>query len=41
MVGPSGEEWPPRCDRGEYAGIEEVEFGRAVVELEFLIPFGR
>jgi hypothetical protein len=32
LVGRSGEELPPRCDRGDDAGIEEGEFGRTVVE---------
>ncbi len=41
LVGLSGEEFLRRYDRGDYAGIEEDEFGRRVVELEFVIPFGR
>ena len=41
LVGRSGEELPPRCNRGDDVGIEEGEFGRAVVELGFLIPSGR
>ncbi|MBA3414273.1 MAG: hypothetical protein H0U10_03495 [Chloroflexia bacterium] len=41
QVGLSGEEFLRRYDRGDYAGIEEDEFGRAVVELSFLVSFGR
>jgi len=41
LVGLSGDEFLRRYDRGDYAGIEEDEFGRRVVELEFVIPFGR
>ncbi len=41
LVGLSGEEFLRRYDRGDYAGIEEDEFGRAVVELSFLVSFGR
>ncbi len=41
LVGLSGDEFLRRYDRGDYAGIEEDEFGRAVVELSFLVPFGR
>ena len=41
LVGLSGDEFLRRYDRGDYVGIEEDEFGRRVVELEFIIPFGR
>jgi hypothetical protein len=41
LVGLSGDEFLRRYDRGDYAGIDEDEFGRRVVELSFLIPFGR
>lgn len=41
LVGLSGTEFIRRYDRGDYAAIEEDEFGRAVVELSFIIPFGR
>jgi hypothetical protein len=41
LVGLSGEEFLRRYDRGDYAGIEEDEFGRRVVHLSMLIPFGR
>lgn len=41
LVGLSGAEFLRRYDRGDYAGIEEDEFGRAVVMLEMTIPFVR
>lgn len=41
LVGLSGEEFLRRYDRGDYAGSEEDDFGRAVIHLEFVIPFGR
>ena len=40
-LGISGEEFLRRYDAGEYAGIEEDEVGRAVVNLRFSIPFAR
>ena len=40
-LGISGEEFLRRFDAGEYAGIEEDEVGRAVVNLIFTIPFAR
>lgn len=40
-IGMSGEEFLRRYDRGDYAGIEEDEFGRKLIRLEFLIPFAR
>ncbi len=41
LVDLSGEEFLRRYDRGDYAGIEEDEFGRRVVRLSMSIPFGR
>ncbi len=41
LVGLSGEEFLRRYDRGDYAGIEEDEFGRRIVRLEMSIPFVR
>ncbi len=41
LVGLTGEEFLRRYDRGDYAGIEEDEFGRRVIALEMSIPFVR
>lgn len=41
LVGLSGEAFLRRLDRGDYAGIEEDEFGRRVVRLAMIAPFGR
>ena len=42
MLGISGEEFLRRYDAGAYVGIgEDTPLGRAVVSLEFTIPFAR
>lgn len=42
LLGVSGEEFLHRYDAGEYVGIGEgTALGRAVVSLEFTIPFAR
>ncbi len=41
LIGMSGEEFVRRFDAGEFSGIEEDEFGRAVVTLSFYVPFAR
>jgi len=41
LVGLSGEEFLRRYDHGDYAGIEEDDFGRRIILLEMSIPFVR
>ena len=42
LLGISGEEFLRRYDAGAYVGIgEDTPLGRAVVSLEFTIPFAR
>ena len=41
LIGVSGEEFLRRYDAGDYGIVEEDQFGRALLHLEFLIPFAR